>query len=269
LIKDSNWSDSKTRHAQLDKQVLATRTACYGFEQVPSDEKTERVVQHFNRIADKYDLMNTILSFGIHYHWKRTAINLLNLGAGDHVLDVCGGTGDLSILAAQKVKRNGLVTVYDINRAMMAVGREKLVKHPIGGRIRFVQGDAETISFPDGFFDAALVSFGIRNVTHMEKAFGEMHRVLKKGGRFMCLEFSRPKNPVFRWLYDVYSFYMMPCLGRLVVGSGQPYNCLTESIRLFPLPEELSAVLENIGFSPVTYRSLTNGIAVIHLGIKS
>ena len=269
MIKKSNWSDTETRHAQLDKQVLTSKTAYYGFKQVPSDEKTKRVVRHFNRIADKYDLMNTILSFGIHRQWKRTAVNLLNLGDGDRVLDVCGGTGDLSMLAAQKVKRNGLVTVYDINRAMMEVGREKVRGHPLEGRIRFVQGDAETISFPDDFFDAALVGFGIRNVTHMEKAFGEMHRVLKKGGRLMCLEFSRPKNPIFRLLYDFHSFYMMPFLGRLVVGSGQPYNCLSESIRLFPLPEELSAVLKNIGFSPVTYRSLTNGISVIHLGMKA
>lgn len=269
MIKKSNWSDTETRHAQLDKQVLESKTAYYGFKPVLPDEKTKRVVQHFNRIADKYDLMNTILSFGIHHQWKRAAVNLLNLCDGHRVLDVCGGTGDLSILAAQKIKKNGLVAVYDINRAMMEVGREKLRGHPCEGRIRFVQGDAETISFPDGFFDAALVSFGIRNVTHMEKAFKEMHRVLKNGGRLMCLEFSRPKNPIFRRLYDFYSFYMMPCLGRLVVGSGQPYNCLSESIRLFPLPRELSAVLENIGFSPVTYRSLTNGIAVIHLGIKS
>lgn len=141
-------------------------------------------------------------------------------------------------------------------------------ENPETGCIRFVQGDAETISFPDESFDAALVGFGIRNVTHMEKAFGEMHRVLKKGGTLMCLEFSRPRNPIFRKLYDLYSFYMMPFLGKLIVGSGLPYSCLSESIRLFPLPEELAAVLERIGFSPVTYRSLTNGIAVIHQGQK-
>jgi len=268
VIQKPHWSDSDIRKQQLDRHVTQSKTAYFGFEQVPSAEKTKRVIRHFNRIADKYDLMNTILSFGIHHQWKRTCINRLNLKPGDRVLDVCGGTGDLSILAAQRVKRNGCVVVYDINRAMMTVGRRKIRSDPKTDYICFVQGDAEAISFPDESFDAALVGFGIRNVTHMEMAFTEMHRVLKKGGTLMCLEFSRPRNPIFRILYDVYSFYLMPCLGKLIVGSGLPYSCLSESIRLFPLPDELAAVLERIGFLRVTYRSLTNGIAVIHQGQK-
>jgi demethylmenaquinone methyltransferase/2-methoxy-6-polyprenyl-1,4-benzoquinol methylase len=134
--------------------------------------------------------------------------------------------------------------------------------------ITYVQGNAELISFSGQRFDVALVGFGIRNLTHMEEGFREIHRVLKPGGKLMCLEFSKPTAPLFRWLYDMYSFYIMPCLGELIVGSKQAYNYLPESIRLFPSPEELSAILENTGFSQVTYRKLTNGIAVIHLGMR-
>lgn len=269
MIQRTQWSDRELRKQQLDTHIERTRTAFFGFEPVPVDEKGKRVLRHFNRIADRYDLMNTILSFGIHHQWKRTGVNGLRLKTGARVLDVCGGTADLAIWAAPRVKKDGLVVVYDINYAMMTVGRRKIGALPETDGIRFVQGDAENISFPDESFDVAIVGFGIRNVTHMEKAFTEIHRVLKKDGTFMCLEFSRPRNPIFRKLYDVYSFYMMPCLGRLIVGSGLPYSCLSESIRLFPLPEELTAVLERIGFTRVTHRSLTNGIAVIHQGKKA
>ena len=236
---------------------------------MPPDKKTELVHQHFNRIAQKYDLMNTILSFGIHYLWKRIAIDVLNLKAGDRVIDVCGGTGDLAMLAHRRINRSGLVVIYDINRAMMEVGKKKITYRCRKNRIRWVQGDAETISFSDDAFDAAFVGFGIRNVTHMEKAFREMYRLIKPGGKIMCLEFSKPDNVLFRRLYDFYSFYLMPCFGKLIVGSGHPYACLSESIRLFPLPEELVGILKRVGFSAVSHRKLTNGIAVVYHGIKS
>jgi len=264
----SHWSQAKTRQAQLDREVSTSQTAFYGFQKVHSGEKVHRVRRHFHRIAHRYDRMNTILSFGIHHHWKRLAVRLLHLKPGDRVIDVCGGTADLAMMAARRVGPPGRVIVYDITPAMMAVGRRKVAQARLEGRIGFILGDAERISFSDGRFDAALVGFGIRNVTLMEKAFSEMLRVLKPGGKLMCLEFSKPVHPVFRWIYDLYSFYLMPCLGRLAVGSGQPYACLSESIRLFPLPEELAAVLKRIGFSSVTYRMLTNGIAVIHLAEK-
>jgi demethylmenaquinone methyltransferase/2-methoxy-6-polyprenyl-1,4-benzoquinol methylase len=151
---------------------------------------------------------------------------------------------------------------------MMEMGRPKVGRHPLKETISYVQGNAERISFSDQRFDVALVGFGVRNLTHMEAGFREIHRVLKPGGKLMCLEFSRPTAPLFRWLYDMYSFHIMPYLGWLIVGSKQAYTYLPESIRLFPLPEELSAILENAGFSQVTYRKLTNGIAVIHLGMR-
>jgi demethylmenaquinone methyltransferase/2-methoxy-6-polyprenyl-1,4-benzoquinol methylase len=151
---------------------------------------------------------------------------------------------------------------------MLRAGLPKVLGTRFGNQIRFVQGDAERIAFPDRCFDAAMVGFGIRNVTHMVRGFQEMFRVLKPGGTFLCLEFSKPTQPLFRWLYDAYSFYVMPMLGQLIVGSAESYSCLPETIRLFHLPEEISEILEEVGFRTVRYRRMTNGIAVAHLGVK-
>jgi demethylmenaquinone methyltransferase/2-methoxy-6-polyprenyl-1,4-benzoquinol methylase len=243
-------------------------TTSFGFKQVPVKEKAGMVQHHFSSIAGKYDFMNTLLSFGLHYLWKRTAIKMMNLKPGKRVLDVCGGTADLAILAARYIGPEGGVVVYDFNRAMMEAGKEKVHHVLLDARIRYIQGDAEQISCPDGQFDAAMVGFGIRNLTHMEKGFTEMYRVLKPGGTLMCLEFSRPANPAFRFLYDMYSFYIMPYIGLIFTGSRTAYTYLPESIRLFPMPDELAAILRNIGFSTVTWRRLTNGIAVVHVAVK-
>jgi demethylmenaquinone methyltransferase / 2-methoxy-6-polyprenyl-1,4-benzoquinol methylase len=244
-------------------------TAHFGFHQVPVKEKARWVRHHFDTVARKYDLMNTLLSFGIHYLWKRTAVDLLRPGGGDSIIDVCGGTGDLSILSLKRMQGAGTVVLYDINRMMMERGRNKATHASLRKKMLYIQGDAEQISFHSNSFDAAIVGFGIRNLTHMEEGFKEMHRVLKPGGRFICLEFSNPTNPLFRRLYDFYSFRLMPLLGLLLAGSRQAYTYLPESIRLFPSPEALAKLLEEIGFLQVTYRPLTNGIAVIHQGIKN
>ncbi len=231
-------------------------------------EMEKSVRRHFDSVARHYDFMNTLLSLGIHHQWKRTAIRTLGLKPGDRVLDVCGGTGDLALLASARVGASGQLVLYDINRAMMLEGRAKLRGSPRGDRIRFVQGDAEKISFPDRSFDAAMVGFGIRNVADMEAGFREMHRVLRPGGKMMCLEFSKPSAPLFRWLYDWYSLHIMPWLGEIITGSRPAYDHLTDSIRKFPLPDDLSAMLKTIGFPRVTFRKLTNGVAVIHLAEK-
>ncbi len=262
------WLEEEKRRAQLHNHEKSADTTYFGYERVRTSGKTDRVLQHFNSVARHYDFMNTLLSFGIHYAWKRTAVRLLKLSSGDRVLDVCGGTGDLAILAARKVGPAGRVVIYDINRAMIQAGLHKAINTEIETRLRHVQGNAECISFPDRHFEAAMVGFGIRNVTHMEKGFEEMYRVLKPGGKMMCLEFSKPTWPVFRWFYDFYSFYIMPFLGQLIAGNRKAYTHLPESIRMFPLPDELSELLKKIGFSQVTYRRLTNGIAVIHLAVK-
>jgi demethylmenaquinone methyltransferase/2-methoxy-6-polyprenyl-1,4-benzoquinol methylase len=245
------------------------KTTHFGYLTIPEKEKVDWVRRHFSSVAHKYDYMNTLLSLGIHYQWKRIAVGMMNLKSGDRVLDVCGGTGDLSRMAAGRVGPSGRVVLYDINWEMMAAGRPKTLASPHHGLISFIQGDAERIGLPDNSFDAAMVGFGIRNLTNFEEGFREMHRVLKTGGVFMCLEFSEPVTPWFRWLYDFYSFYMMPCIGKVLAGCRPAYAYLPESIRLFPKPDELKSILERIGLRDVRYRRLTDGIAVIHIAKKA
>ena len=267
LIKKDIWQNGRDPN-QSEEAVKQEKTVHFGFKQIPEGEKVDRVLRHFNTVARKYDFMNTLLSFGIHYFWKWAAVRMMSLSPGDRVIDVCGGTGDLSISAARHVGSTGMVVIYDINLTMMQVGKPKIAGSPDGNRISFVRGDAESIAFPDNSFDAAMVGFGIRNLTHPEKGFEQMFRVLKPGGKMMCLEFSKPTAPLFRWLYDMYSFYVMPLLGELIVGSRDAYLLLPESIRTFPLPDKLSRILERIGFSQVRYHKFTNGIAVVYLGEK-
>ena len=262
------WLDDEKRKGQLDKAANTAKTTFFGFQRVPREGKTDRVLQHFNSVAQNYDFMNTLLSFGIHHIWKRSAIRMLNLAPNDDVLDVCGGTGDLAILAARHIGPDGRVILYDINRAMIEAGFHKVAHKDIEDRVGYVQGNAESISFPDRHFEAVMVGFGIRNVTNMKKGFEEMYRVLKPGGKMMCLEFSKPTFLPFRRLYDFYSFHIMPLLGELIAGSRKAYTHLPESIRMFPMPDELTALLKEIGFSHIIYKKLTNGIAVIHLAIK-
>jgi demethylmenaquinone methyltransferase / 2-methoxy-6-polyprenyl-1,4-benzoquinol methylase len=244
-------------------------TAFFGFSRVPMQEKARHVLRHFNSIAARYDYMNTVLSLGIHYIWKRMSINALGLHPGERVLDVCGGTGDLSLSAARRVGPGGRVILYDINRAMMEGGRKKIEKASLQKSILLVQGDAESLPFPQGSFDAVMVGFGIRNLTNMDMGLAEMHRVLKPGGRMMCLEFSLPVSAWFRFLYHFYSFRIMPLAGKILAGNRGAYLHLPESIRTFPQPEAVASLMRDVGFSMVSWKRLTNGIAVIYTGEKS
>ena len=262
------WFNRDERRRMLDAYVDRAGTAYFGFRQFQASDKVNAVLAHFNRVAPKYDFMNSVLSFGIHYAWKRKAVRMLALKPGDQILDVCGGTGDLAVYCTNHIGHAGKVFLYDINRAMMEAGRSRPQNTARSRQIHYIQGDAEQIACGDERFDAALVGFGIRNLTHLEKGFQEMFRVLKPGGQILCLEFSKPVNPVFRWLYDFYSFNIMPLLGKLIVGSAESYACLSETIRMFPLPGELSAILRKIGFHRVAYHRMTNGIAVAHVGLK-
>jgi demethylmenaquinone methyltransferase / 2-methoxy-6-polyprenyl-1,4-benzoquinol methylase len=243
-------------------------TAFFGFHQVPLREKAGYVLRHFNAIAGRYDFMNTVLSFGIHHAWKRLSVNAMDLKAGDRIIDVCGGTADLAILAAGATGQEGRVVLYDINRAMIEQGVPKISKASLDHRIACIQGDAECISFRQNSFDAAMIGFGIRNVTRMERGLSEMYRVLKPGGKLMCLEFSCPTSAWFGPLYDFYSFQLMPLVGRFLAGNPGAYRHLSESIRKFPLPDQFKDMLKNAGFVEVSHRRLTNGIAVIYLGLK-
>ncbi|HVN95880.1 MAG TPA: bifunctional demethylmenaquinone methyltransferase/2-methoxy-6-polyprenyl-1,4-benzoquinol methylase UbiE [Syntrophorhabdaceae bacterium] len=240
----------------------------FGFQKVPETEKASRVRDHFDHIAGRYDFMNTLCSFGIHYLWKRMAVALLNLKQGETVLDVCGGTGDLSVLAVNKVGPFGRVILADINHAMIEAGRRKRLHREQRKKIVYLQSDTENMAIQSDSVDAVMVGFGIRNLTHMERGFGEIYRVLKPGGRLMCLEFSRPRAAWFRWLYDFYSFHIMPYVGLIFAGSKQPFTYLPQSIRRFPGPQELKEHIAGIGFERVSYEIFTNGIAATHMGIK-
>jgi demethylmenaquinone methyltransferase / 2-methoxy-6-polyprenyl-1,4-benzoquinol methylase len=244
-------------------------TFSFGFQKVSAREKTNLVHLHFDSIAARYDRMNTLLSFGMHHLWKRAAVRMAGLRPGSRALDVCGGTADLALLGAPTKGMDGRIIVYDMNRAMMEVGRRKAVNAGAGDRILFVEGDAEHLSFTDETFDVAMVAFGIRNLVHPEEGFREMYRVLKRGGTLICLEFSREVDWWFKPLYDFYSFAIMPLLGWIFAGSRKAYTYLPESIRVFATPGELSDALRKIGFQDITYRKLTQGIAVIHRAVKN
>jgi demethylmenaquinone methyltransferase/2-methoxy-6-polyprenyl-1,4-benzoquinol methylase len=268
LWQNPSWFDRRQRQQQLDTCVEQTHQASFGLKRYQTEDKIQAVMAHFDRVAPRYDLMNSLLSFGIQHLWKRQAVRLLQLKPAERIIDVCGGTGDLSILAAQRVGPTGQVVIYDINRRMMERGRNTRHMAHVRRRLDYVQGDAECIAFPDAHFDVAMVGFGIRNLTHLEKGFREMVRVLKPGGRLLCLEFSRPSNHWFRALYDFYSFNIMPLAGLLLAGSAESYACLPETIRMFHLPDELSAILRRCGLEKVTYQPMTNAIAVAHVGHK-
>jgi demethylmenaquinone methyltransferase / 2-methoxy-6-polyprenyl-1,4-benzoquinol methylase len=239
-----------------------------GYREIPAGEKAAWVSGQFDAVAGRYDFMNSLLSLGIHHVWKSAAVRMMGLKEGDRVLDLCGGTGDLALRAAPRVGDRGRVINYDINHRMMSVSCAKVQRTRLTDRIYHVRGDAERIAFPADVFDAAMVGFGIRNLTRLRQGFGEMRRVLKPGGTMMCLEFSRPAAPWFRRLYDFYSFRIMPRAGALLGGTREAYTYLPESIRLFPPQDELAALLTDMGYQAVRYRNLTGGIAAVHLAVK-
>ncbi|MBS0012678.1 MAG: bifunctional demethylmenaquinone methyltransferase/2-methoxy-6-polyprenyl-1,4-benzoquinol methylase UbiE [Desulfobacterales bacterium] len=262
------WFDHGVRKKVADPDSDASGYTYFGLKKLPADQKKDAVLAHFNRVAPRYDFMNTVLSFGIHYAWKRKAVAMLGLEPGDRVLDVCAGTGDLAVYAAGWTGAQGRAVIYDMNHEMMRAGLIRPQNRKYRDRIFCVRGDAEDMALPDNFFDAAMVGFGIRNLTSIRQGISEMHRVLKPGGRVMCLEFSKPVNSVFRALYDWYSFSVMPAAGRVLAGSDRSYACLSETIRMFATPEELAAMFEQAGFAEVRFTRLTNGIAAIHTGTK-
>jgi demethylmenaquinone methyltransferase/2-methoxy-6-polyprenyl-1,4-benzoquinol methylase len=235
----------------------------FGFETVPEDEKKERVGEVFHSVASKYDLMNDVMSLGIHRLWKRRTVERAAVRPGMRVLDLAGGTGDLAAAFAPRVGERGRVTVCDINASMLAVGRDRLLDQGRAGNLDFVQADAEALPFPDESFDRVTIAFGLRNVTRKERALAEMRRVLKAGGRVLVLEFSRPIAPM-RPFYDVYSFKMLPLMGRLIARDADSYRYLAESIRMHPDQETLAGMMRDAGLEQVQYENLTGGVVALH-----
>ena len=235
----------------------------------PAPQKEQAVQKMFTAIAHRYDLNNTLLSLGLHHAWKREAVRLSGAAEGDTVLDLCTGTGDLAVLLARQVGPKGQVIGLDLNDRMLDYGRKKIEQLRPNGNITLLQGNAESLQFCDRTFQVVTVAFGIRNVADIPAALREMFRVLKPGGRAVCLEFSRPTNAPLRKLYDLYSFTILPRIGKLVSHDQTGvYDYLPASIRAFPDQERLKALFSETGFSPVSYRNLTGGIVAIHIGVK-
>ena len=239
-----------------------------GRGQTSEEEKARYVRRMFGAIAPRYDLVNTLLSGGLHWRWKRFAAAEAQVPPGGRALDVCCGTGDLALLLAGRAGPRGTVVGVDIAEEMLRVARRKARAAGLAGRVRFALGDAEALGLPDAAFDGATVGFGIRNTVHPEAALREIRRVLRPGGRLVVLEFSRPRNAVFGRLYDWYSFTLMPWVGRLVSRHGDAYRYLSTSIRAWFDQEGFAAMMVRAGFAQVRYYSLLGGVAAVHVGVR-
>ncbi len=240
-------------------------TTHFGFETVDEKDKARHVRGVFDSVAPRYDLMNDLMSAGLHRAWKAYTVMVANLREGDQVLDIAGGTGDLSLAFSRKVGSTGTVVHTDINEAMLNVGRDRLIN--LGVVLPTLVCDAEALPFPDNHFDLVSVAFGLRNMTHKDEALKEMCRVLKPRGRLLVLEFSKVAKPLAK-AYDWYSFQVLPRLGKLVAGDDSSYRYLAESIRMHPGQDELKALMQQSGFGHVDYHNMTGGIAALHVGIK-
>ena len=243
-------------------------TTHFGYQKVPEHEKADKVADVFHSVADKYDLMNDLMSFGVHRLWKHYTIRLSGVKAGQRVLDIAGGTGDLTSKFSRMVGDEGEVILADINASMLQVGRSRLLDRGIAGNVKFVQANAECLPFPDNYFDVITIAFGLRNVTHIDQALKSMYRVLKPGGQLLVLEFSKAKAPGLSPIYDAYSFRVLPVIGKLVANDEDSYRYLAESIRMHPDQETLKSMMAEAGFDRCEFHNLTGGIVALHRGFK-
>ena len=243
-------------------------TTDFGYKTVDREAKASMVADVFHSVAAKYDIMNDLMSFGIHRLWKRQAIACAGVRKGHRVLDLAGGTGDLTAKFSQLVGDTGQVILGDINDSMLKVGRDKLRDLGLVSNIEYVQMNAEALPFPDNSVDVITIAFGLRNVTDKDAAHRSMYRILKPGGRLLVLEFSKTDNEALSKLYDFYSFNILPNMGKLVANDSESYRYLAESIRMHPDQETLKGMMENAGFEQATYQNMTGGIVALHRGFK-
>ena len=245
------------------------RATHFGFRSVPLEEKQGLVDDVFHKVAHRYDLMNDLMSGGLHRVWKDALVSKVRPPQNNRpfkLLDLAGGTGDVAFRVVNAGGPDTQATVADINNDMLAVGRERSRDRGLDGQVEFVEANAEALSFADKSFDAATIAFGIRNVPRIENALGEIYRVLKPGGHFLCLEFSSTQVPGLDALYELYSFRLIPEIGRMVAGDSEPYRYLVESIRRFPSPENFADMLRKAGFARVSWTAMTGGIVALHSG---
>lgn len=243
-------------------------TTHFGFQQVAADEKVGLVRGVFDSVADKYDIMNDLMSLGIHRIWKRVAISLSNVRAGDRVLDLAGGTGDLTTMFEKRVGEQGQVILADINASMLNNGRNRLIDRGLMGNIQYAQVNAECLPFADNTFNCVCIAFGLRNVTDKQTALNSMHRILKPGGTLIVLEFSHPTDKVTEKAYDFYSFNILPKIGEWVAKDADSYRYLAESIRMHPKQEELKQMMQDAGLEHCEFYNMTQGIVAVHRGYK-
>lgn len=240
----------------------------FGYQTVDTAEKAKLVGEVFHSVASKYDLMNDVMSFGIHRLWKQFTLEHTGLRPGQSVLDIAGGTGDLALRFSRRVGNSGRVVLADINESMLRVGRDRMIDKGVMSNIEFVQANAEVLPFEDDTFDVVTIAFGLRNVTDKDKALASMQRVLKPGGRLLVLEFSKPVLPLLSKAYDAYSFTALPMMGKLIANDAESYRYLAESIRMHPDQDTLAGMMEQAGFDQVDYHNLTGGVVALHKAIK-
>lgn len=249
--------------------MASKKTTDFGYQQVPVDEKADKVADVFHSVAAKYDIMNDLMSAGVHRIWKRFTIELSGVRKGHTVLDIAGGTGDLALQFCKLVGDEGRVILADINASMLDIGRDRLIDRGALANIDFVQADAQDLPFADDSFDCITIAFGLRNVTDKDKALVSMLRALKPGGRLLVLEFSKPRNPLLNKLYDTYSFQVLPRIGKLITNDADSYRYLAESIRMHPDQETLKSMMTDAGFEHCSYHDLSGGIVALHRGVKA